>query len=217
MQETWVWYLVRELRSRILQGDSAHTQKLLNPSVLEPTHHNQDPAQPPLLSKKKNKKKNRRTTFTFSAYVGSGVRTMLIVKQRDFLLPFFFFYFYKIKPEPQCPILASQSMGVDCGFCCGTWAAPVTGRTSHLQPHVPVAFASGPWWVGCCSRIWGQPGQNQASLMAQRVKSLPANAGDLGSIPGSGRFPGEGNGYPLQYSCLENPMDRGVYGLQFMG
>ena len=40
------------------------------------------------------------------------------------------------------------------------------------------------------------------------VKNLPANAGDVGSIPGSDRCPGEGNGYPLQYSCLENPMDR---------
>ena len=37
------------------------------------------------------------------------------------------------------------------------------------------------------------------------------NAGDSGSIPGSGRFPGEGNGYPLQYSCLENYMDRGAW------
>ena len=36
-------------------------------------------------------------------------------------------------------------------------------------------------------------------------------AGDLGSIPGLGRFPGEGNGYPLQYSCLENSMDRGAW------
>ena len=43
------------------------------------------------------------------------------------------------------------------------------------------------------------------------VKNLPANAGDLGSIPGSGRFPGEGNGYPLQYSCLGNAMDRGAW------
>ena len=43
------------------------------------------------------------------------------------------------------------------------------------------------------------------------VKNPPANAGDtgdLGSIPGSVRSPGEGNGKPLQYSCLENPMDR---------
>ena len=40
------------------------------------------------------------------------------------------------------------------------------------------------------------------------VKNLPANAGDVGLIPGSGRFPGEGNGYPFQYSCLENLIDR---------
>ena len=38
-------------------------------------------------------------------------------------------------------------------------------------------------------------------------KASAYNAGDLGSIPGSGRSPGEGNGNPLQYSCLENPMD----------
>ena len=54
------------------------------------------------------------------------------------------------------------------------------------------------------------------------VKNLPANAGDAGSIPGSGRSPaerriltpvffGEGNGTPLQYSCLENPMDGGTW------
>ena len=40
------------------------------------------------------------------------------------------------------------------------------------------------------------------------VENLPANAGNTGSIPGWGRSPGEGNGKPLQYSCLENPMDR---------
>ena len=45
--------------------------------------------------------------------------------------------------------------------------------------------------------------------MALAVKTLPANAGDTGSIPGSGRSPGEGNGNPLQYSCLGNPMDGG--------
>ena len=41
------------------------------------------------------------------------------------------------------------------------------------------------------------------------VKNLPANAGDVGSSPGSGRSPEEGNSNPLQYSCLGNPMDRG--------
>ena len=43
------------------------------------------------------------------------------------------------------------------------------------------------------------------------VKSPPDNTGDGGSISGSGRSPGEGNGNPLQYSCLENPMDRGAW------
>ena len=42
------------------------------------------------------------------------------------------------------------------------------------------------------------------------AKNLPAHAGDSGSIPGSERSPGEGNGNPLQYSCLENPMDKGA-------
>ena len=46
------------------------------------------------------------------------------------------------------------------------------------------------------------------------VKNLPANAGavaDMGSIPGSGKSPGEGNGSPFQYSCLKNPMERGAW------
>ena len=43
------------------------------------------------------------------------------------------------------------------------------------------------------------------------VKNPPANAGDTGSIPGSGRSPGEGDGNPLQYSCLGNLMDRGAW------
>ena len=48
-------------------------------------------------------------------------------------------------------------------------------------------------------------------------KESAYNAGDLGSIPGMGRSPGEGNGYPLQYSGLENPIDRRASRLQSMG
>ena len=48
----------------------------------------------------------------------------------------------------------------------------------------------------------------ETSLVAQTVKASAYNAGDPGSIPGLGRSPGEGNGNPLQYSCLGNPMDR---------
>ena len=52
---------------------------------------------------------------------------------------------------------------------------------------------------------------NRASLVAQMVKNLPAMQRDTISIPGSGGGPGEGNGNPLQYSCLENPTDRGAW------
>ena len=55
--------------------------------------------------------------------------------------------------------------------------------------------------------------------MAPYIKNLPADAEDardLSLIPGPGRSPGEGNGNPLQYSCLENPMDRQAWRLQSM-
>ena len=52
--------------------------------------------------------------------------------------------------------------------------------------------------------IWGFPG-------GSAVKNPPASEGDMGSIPGWGRAPQKGNGNPLQYSCLENSMDRGVW------
>ena len=52
--------------------------------------------------------------------------------------------------------------------------------------------------------LWGFPGGSAG-------KESALNVGDLGSIPGLGRSPGEGNGNPLQYYCLENPMDRGAW------
>ena len=53
-------------------------------------------------------------------------------------------------------------------------------------------------------QVWGFPGGSDGKASAH-------NAGDQGSFPGSGRSPGEGNGNPLQYSCLENPMDGGAW------
>ena len=53
--------------------------------------------------------------------------------------------------------------------------------------------------------------------MAQTVQNPPADAGDLGLIAGSERSPGEGPGNPLQYSCLENPMDGGAWGAMVQG
>ena len=55
---------------------------------------------------------------------------------------------------------------------------------------------------------------NRASQVMLAIKNLPANAGDArdtGSVPVSGRSPGGGHGNPLQYSCLETPMDRGAW------
>ena len=54
-----------------------------------------------------------------------------------------------------------------------------------------------------------------ASQVAQWLKNPPANAGDAHLILGSGRSPGEGNGNQLQYSCLDNPMDRGTWQASF--
>ena len=64
--------------------------------------------------------------------------------------------------------------------------------------------------------LFGQPNvfRTWASQVALVVKNLPVNTGNAGhssSIPGSGRSHGGGNGNPLQYSCLENPMDRGAW------
>ena len=62
-------------------------------------------------------------------------------------------------------------------------------------------------WGKLLCFAWASPGGSV-------VKNLPANAGDpgdTGSIPGLGRSPGGGNGNPLQYSCLENPVDRAAY------
>ena len=63
-------------------------------------------------------------------------------------------------------------------------------------------------------------GLTWASQVALVVKNPPANAGgiiDSGSIPGQGRSPGEGNGNPLEYSCLENSRDRGIWQVTILG
>ena len=59
-------------------------------------------------------------------------------------------------------------------------------------------------YVHVCICTWGFPGGSDS-------KESACSEGDPGSIPESGRSPGEGNGYPLQYPCLENPMDRGAW------
>ena len=66
----------------------------------------------------------------------------------------------------------------------------VSLESLYISPSISLGFSS-----------------SMASLVAYTVKASVCNAGDLGSISGSERSPGEGNGNPLQYSCLENSMD----------
>ena len=73
------------------------------------------------------------------------------------------------------------------------------------------------WFINCWFNpiiLFGLWSNTQKFLVVLVVKNLPANAGDIrdtDSAPGSGRSPGGGHGSPLQYSCLENPMERGAW------
>ena len=86
-------------------------------------------------------------------------------------------------------------------------------KNTNANPRTNILSPFGlPWWKNYNLKmliIWdsgnvGFPGGSE-------VKASACNVGDLGSIPGSGRFSGEGNGNPLQYSCQENPMDGGAW------
>ena len=79
------------------------------------------------------------------------------------------------------------------------WHHPLDGHEFEQAPGV----GDGQESLAFCSPL-GFPGGSE-------VKTSACNAGDPGSIPGSGRSPGEGNGNPLQYSCLENPMEGGAW------
>ena len=80
---------------------------------------------------------------------------------------------------------------------------PVT--MSYYVPDIPVD--TGERW-GVIQCFWPQESQSKGTSDA---KESACSEGDVGSIFGSGRSPGEGNGYPLQYSCLENSMDGGAW------
>ena len=92
-------------------------------------------------------------------------------------------------------------------------SCPPLPLRSHPQPGQPREQQKGKRGGGACFYssvfflipvIVGFPGASDSEESA-------CNAGDLGLIPGLGRSPGEGNGFPLQYSCLGNPMDRGAW------
>ena len=96
-----------------------------------------------------------------------------------------------------------------------SWSAAVHGvaeRWTHLSDWT-AANSSNKWSGSNLETLWFLlcfPG-------GAELKASACNVGDLGSIPGSGRSPGEGNGNPLQYSCLENPMDGGAWWARVTG
>ena len=88
-----------------------------------------------------------------------------------------------------------------------------TPRTAAYQAPLSMGFSRQEYWSGLpvpspAARLSKCLIQEWIFLVVQMVSNLPGMQ-ETGLIPGLGRSPGEGNSYPLQYSCLENPMDRG--------
>ena len=94
------------------------------------------------------------------------------------------------------PVLGSFSRRLVALWLWASWFTSL--YVSFLTHEVEIRLAAS--FIG----LWGSPGGSDG-------KESACNAGDLGSVPGLRRSPGEGNGYPLQYSCLENAMDRGAW------
>ena len=108
---------------------------------------------------------------------------------------------WTLQPSPRTdPLGYSPSTGLEPG---DKWPHP----SCLLSGLVPLHHLQGPSQYKCL-RLWSQgfPG----STVVKNLPSKAGDTGDAGSIPGWGRSLGGGNGNPLQYSCLENPMDRGA-------
>ena len=110
--------------------------------------------------------------------------------------------------------LQTPGAGGDPSLHSPVWLETKPGISSSCCPSL-CGWGTPPWSEGriqpCPSGIYFDIWCKRGFLGDSVVKILPANAGDLGSIPGLGRSPGEGTSNPLQYSCLGNPMDRGAW------
>ena len=107
--------------------------------------------------------------------------------------------------------------------CCisplSCWAFSPFSAASFLSYHLILCFPSSLWpmWPSCILIFLLRCNWQNGLPCDSVVKNLPAIAGDMGPIPGSGRSPGEGNGSSLQHSCLINPMDRGAWQATVLG
>ena len=149
-------------------------------------------------------------------------------------LSLFPFMHWRRKWQPTPAFLPGGSQGRGSLVGCRLWGGTESDTTERLHFHFSLSCPgegngnplqrsclenprdSGAWWAAVygVTQSWTQLKQlsssSQVILMpvGSEGKASACNAGDLGSTLGSRRSPGEGNGNPLQYSCLENPMDR---------
>ena len=111
----------------------------------------------------------------------------------------------------ECPLSTSQTLVRVC-LCASNPSSITSIDVPYLPPPTPTQDHSLSLYhftfLGCSSPF---DLLTQCFPGGSVVKNLPANAGNVGLIPGSGRSTGEGNGKPLQYSCQENPMDGGTW------
>ena len=111
-------------------------------------------------------------------------------------------------PQSRC----QRDRRAPCSVASAPPSACLLGRLPNSQPFRNVVKPLVFWFLcSCCLHFYGFILIQRASLGGSVVKNLPANAGDAILILGLKRFPGEGDGNPLQYPCLGNPVDRGAW------
>ena len=138
---------------------------------------------------------------------GSGSERLAVWKERGFLEP--------------CMSVLVPEVALSFQSCSPfSWVRYSTREDGDVDPQ-EVGPQKGTQSVDCGEReadTWTWTQERRKLKKIPRVgKELACNAGDPGSIPGSGRSPGGGHGHPLRYPCLETPMDRGACGLQSTG
>ena len=117
-----------------------------------------------------------------------------------------------VLPTPGAPCESPLRYSGDRAVCvCSPETCVVTQPSPHtLRPETPQTSAGRRAGKLCCRQVTGDLTSREGDKCPPSLGSA-CNAGDPGSIPGSGRSPGGGHGHPLQYSCLENPTDRGAW------
>ena len=104
---------------------------------------------------------------------------------------------------PQVTTVGGGQVGLQLHLGHAVWAEQLFSEAKGITRHIR--------WLWMLNNAPQDARLKPLTFIAQSGKESSCNAGDQGSIPGSGRSPGEGNGNPLQYSCLENPRDGGAW------